>query len=149
MVEQEGGLHEIEGELSSPSLGAYFERLGVFPSEGSAAEVNLGAGQWLREASNAVEFGYFLLLDYGYPAERLYAPWRRKPFAAITATRRASNRLSESGAVSPHTWISPHWLQPLPRNRRRAASVARTKPVSSHVLVSRMQADLQRDGTII
>lgn len=86
---QDGGLHEIyvdvEGshlvervkEPSTPDIERYFGRLGLLPGEGCTAEVNLAMTAWLATAARTLRRGYVLTFDYGYPAERLYATWRR------------------------------------------------------------------------
>jgi len=70
-------LIETLGPPSTGELPAYFSRLELLPAEGCVVEVNLAVGKWLTEAAKTVPYGYVLLLDYGYAAERLYAPWRR------------------------------------------------------------------------
>ena len=62
----------------SPEVSHYFGRLGLLPGEGCAAEVNLEALEWVRQAGGALERGFLLTLDYGYEAAELYAPWRRE-----------------------------------------------------------------------
>jgi SAM-dependent MidA family methyltransferase len=69
---------DVEDDLSTPELAAYFVRLGLLPGEGCVAEVNLDALAWIGEAAAAIERGFVLTLDYGYPARQLYAPWRRQ-----------------------------------------------------------------------
>lgn len=70
-------LYEFAAEPSTPALRAYFERLGLMPGEDCIAEVNLDAPAWMRAAAGVLRRGYILTLDYGYPAARLYAPWRK------------------------------------------------------------------------
>ena len=65
------------GPPSTPLLTAYFERLCLQLSEGCRGEVNLAALDWLRAAARSIGRGLLLVLDYGYPAEVLYAPTRR------------------------------------------------------------------------
>lgn len=72
-----GRLADVEVEAAAP-LREYFERLGLLPGEGCDAEVNLQAPAWLRAAAACLRRGYLLTLDYGYEAEALYAPWRRR-----------------------------------------------------------------------
>ena len=64
-------------EPSTPELEAYFERVGLLPSEGCRAEVNLAATDWMTQAGEALRRGFVLTFDYGYEAEDLYAPWRK------------------------------------------------------------------------
>jgi SAM-dependent MidA family methyltransferase len=62
---------------STPLLEQYFHRLGLLPGEGCSAEVNLEALEWIKAVAGALRHGFVLTFDYGYPAEELYAPWRR------------------------------------------------------------------------
>jgi SAM-dependent MidA family methyltransferase len=71
------GLELEPGPPSTPEIPTYFERLAVWPGEGCRAEVNLAALDWLRRAEAAIDRGLLVVLDYGYPAEQLYAPTRR------------------------------------------------------------------------
>jgi SAM-dependent MidA family methyltransferase len=67
------GFAAVEGPLSTSALAAYFARLGLLPPEGAIAEVNLGAGAWLRAIAARLERGAVLIFDYGHPAEVLYS----------------------------------------------------------------------------
>src|SRR5207249_3951317 len=49
-VDRGGRLFLREGDLSTPALAAYFDRLGVMLEEGWRAEVNLQAVVWIRAA---------------------------------------------------------------------------------------------------
>jgi SAM-dependent MidA family methyltransferase len=64
---------EAEGPPSTPELAAYFERLQVWPPEGTRAEVNLGALAWLRDIAARLERGALLIFDYARPAEVLFS----------------------------------------------------------------------------
>jgi SAM-dependent MidA family methyltransferase len=44
--------------------------------EGQKAEVNLKALDWVEEIESCLKKGFVLTIDYGYPAEELYAPYR-------------------------------------------------------------------------
>jgi len=74
---QEERFVESLGPPSTPLLQEYFDRLGLLPGEGCAAEVNLEALDWMKAVGRALGRGFVLSFDYGYPAEELYAPWRR------------------------------------------------------------------------
>lgn len=67
----------VAGEPSTAALAGYFERLGRLPGEGCRAEVNLAAVEWMERAARGLDRGLLLVLDYGYPADRLYVPERR------------------------------------------------------------------------
>jgi len=72
-VDRSGRLFLREGDLSTPALTAYFDRLGVTLEEGWRAEVNLQAVDWVREAVQRLERGFIILIDYGHEARDLYS----------------------------------------------------------------------------
>lgn len=80
-IDAAGRLVEVVGDLSTPELAHYFDRLGLnlldgrYP-EGYTTEVNLAAIAWLAEVARILRSGYVLTIDYGYPSERYYAPGR-------------------------------------------------------------------------
>jgi len=65
------------GPLSTPELADYFRDLGLALHQGQRAEVNLAALRWLSTVTRAVERGFVMTIDYGYPAAELYAPMRK------------------------------------------------------------------------
>lgn len=68
------------GEEFRPDAGRlknYFDWLGSAPCEGNRGEANLAAIDWVREVAHKVEKGFVLTIDYGYPSNELYAPFRR------------------------------------------------------------------------
>jgi SAM-dependent MidA family methyltransferase len=67
---------EVEEEPSSPALADRLATEGVRLEEGARAEVCLAIDDWVREASAGLERGVVLVVDYGFPAEELYAPGR-------------------------------------------------------------------------
>lgn len=76
-LDAEGRLVFLDDAPSTPALPAYFDALGLRPGEGCLAEVNLRAPVWMADVAGSLARGALLILDYGYPAERLYAPERR------------------------------------------------------------------------
>lgn len=74
---QEERFGESLGPPSTPLLQDYFHRLGLLPGEGCSAEVNLEALEWMKAVGRALRRGFVLTFDYGYPADELYAPWRK------------------------------------------------------------------------
>jgi SAM-dependent MidA family methyltransferase len=66
-------LIERELPLSTPAIGAYFDRLGVGLQPGWRAEVNLHAMAWMRRAARALQIGFLVLIDYGHEASVLYS----------------------------------------------------------------------------
>lgn len=74
---KDGEFSEELGELSNPDILAYFEQLGVKLHSGQQAEVNLAAIKWISTVSKALENGFVMTIDYGYPALELYSPHRK------------------------------------------------------------------------
>lgn len=74
---RDGRFEELLGRASTPRIAEYFADLGFWPGAGCLAEVNLRALDWMAAAAKALRRGFVLTFDYGYPAEELYAPWRR------------------------------------------------------------------------
>jgi SAM-dependent MidA family methyltransferase len=72
-VDRGGRLFLREGDLSTPALAAYFDRLGVTLQEGWRAEVNLQAIDWVRGAVQRLQRGFVILVDYGHEARDLYS----------------------------------------------------------------------------
>lgn len=77
VVEQDGQFVEELRPARSSEFADYFSKVGIDLTEGNRAEVNLQALRWMREIGNLLQRGFVLTIDYGYPAEELYAPWRR------------------------------------------------------------------------
>ena len=53
--------------------------------------MNLHAIDWIQNVAAALQRGFVLTLDYGYPAEELYAPWRRDGTLLCFYRHNASN----------------------------------------------------------
>ncbi|HTY20108.1 MAG TPA: SAM-dependent methyltransferase [Geobacteraceae bacterium] len=73
----DGEFAEILDLPSTPELEEYLVRLGIVLLPGQRAEINLEAGRWLARAARALNRGFVMTIDYGYPAEELYAPFRK------------------------------------------------------------------------
>ncbi len=71
-----GGLTEALGEPSTPLLAERLEALGVHLPEGFQGEVCLELRPWLASVADALDRGFLLTIDYGYPAGELYTPER-------------------------------------------------------------------------
>jgi len=74
---REGELAEESGPLSTPAIAEYLRRLGIELLPGQQAEINLAGLEWLAVAARALESGFILTIDYGFPAEELFAPHRK------------------------------------------------------------------------
>jgi SAM-dependent MidA family methyltransferase len=70
--DDERGLHERLGPLSSPRIAEYFVEQGIALQENQQAEVNLKACDWIEDAGRRLERGFLLTIDYGHPAAELY-----------------------------------------------------------------------------
>jgi len=56
----------------------YLAELKIVLPKGFRTEINLDAVDWLKEISKALERGYVVTIDYGYPSSELYNPCRCK-----------------------------------------------------------------------
>jgi SAM-dependent MidA family methyltransferase len=72
-----GELAEETGELSTPAIAEHLKRIAVELHPGQQAEVNLNGPEWLSAAFKALQRGFILTIDYGFPAEELYTPLRK------------------------------------------------------------------------
>ncbi len=73
-----GKLVETLGEPSTPLIQARLDALGVSLPEGYRTEVNLGIDPWMAQVAEALERGFVLTIDYGYPASEYYSPARKR-----------------------------------------------------------------------
>lgn len=76
VTHHDGQLCLATGEPSTREIGAYFDRLGIWPGDGARAEVGLAAVEAMRRVASRIDRGYIVAIDYGYEARELYAPWR-------------------------------------------------------------------------
>jgi SAM-dependent MidA family methyltransferase len=70
--DDEQGLHEKLGPLSSPRIAEYFGEQGIALHEDQQAEANLKACEWIEDAGMRLRSGFILTIDYGHPAAELY-----------------------------------------------------------------------------
>ncbi|MDH3999022.1 MAG: SAM-dependent methyltransferase [Desulfuromonadales bacterium] len=77
VVSGDEGFCEEVRPLEDGSLNDYFSWLGHGPIEGNRGEANLAAPEWMRQVTQRIERGFVLTIDYGYPTQELYAPFRR------------------------------------------------------------------------
>jgi SAM-dependent MidA family methyltransferase len=109
VIQQNGELCEIKvgysagmfvdqvSKILSPGITEYFERQEIKLAEGQHAEVNLAGCQWISDAAQRLNRGYFLSIDYGYPARELYNPRRMQ--GALLAYR--DHKVSENYYAAP------------------------------------------------
>jgi SAM-dependent MidA family methyltransferase len=70
------GFGEELREPSTQALADYFSATGIELKQGNRYEVNLAAEAWMVQVAGLLTRGFILTIDYGYPAEELFAPWR-------------------------------------------------------------------------
>jgi SAM-dependent MidA family methyltransferase len=66
----------VLGPPSTPALAGQLDAEGVVLQPGQAAEVCFAIDDWVARATEPLEQGELLLIDYGYPAAELYSPAR-------------------------------------------------------------------------
>ncbi len=82
-----GELTTVLGEPSTPALVARLAAEAVRLEPGQPAEVCLAIDDWLASAAAPLSRGLFLVIDYGYPADRLYSPARGSTLRAYRRHR--------------------------------------------------------------
>ncbi len=82
---RDGWFADEERPLSSESLAAPLAGLDLI--EGQRLEVSPVAWEWAKRIGRTLERGYAILIDYGYPAERLYSPSERPEGTLRTYSR--------------------------------------------------------------
>jgi SAM-dependent MidA family methyltransferase len=76
VTNREGWLVEVEDEPSTPEIAARLNEEEVVLAEGQRAEVCLEFDRWMERTASALERGFLVTVDYGYPASELYSPAR-------------------------------------------------------------------------
>ncbi|MDB5228196.1 MAG: hypothetical protein JWN78_2389 [Bacteroidota bacterium] len=76
-VDYKNGFIEIL-KPASIELKKYLEELNVVLPEGFRTEINLEATEWIADIANALQKGFVLTIDYGYPAYEYYHPQRKR-----------------------------------------------------------------------
>lgn len=69
---QNGWFRDELGPLSNPAIAERLGSEGINLAHGQTAEVCLASDAWMTEVAGAVERGYALIIDYGYPADEFY-----------------------------------------------------------------------------
>jgi SAM-dependent MidA family methyltransferase len=62
---------------ASPALKNYLAELRITLPKGFRTEINLDATAWIEEVAGALQQGYVITIDYGYPSWELYNQYRR------------------------------------------------------------------------
>ena len=95
VIQLNGELAERWGEPSDPRIEGYLQSMKVRLREGQKAEVNLKALDWMEKIEGCLKKGFVLTIDYGYPAEELYAPYRREGTLLCYYRHRTSDKFFE------------------------------------------------------
>jgi SAM-dependent MidA family methyltransferase len=95
----------IEGELSTPDLQIYFERLGVTLEDGWRVEVNLRARDWMSVVARRLSRGFVILIDYGHEADHLYSAGHAT--GTLTTFTRHTMAGPEAAAAVPPWLLHP------------------------------------------
>ena len=77
VINADGAFGEELRPLTNPALRNYFSLVAAEPAEGNRGEVNLGALDWMKQVAAVLGRGFVLTIDYGYPAQELFASYRR------------------------------------------------------------------------
>jgi SAM-dependent MidA family methyltransferase len=75
---RDGEFCDETGPLSTPAIREYLARIAIELHPGQQAEINLAAPAWLASAASALNKGFILTIDYGFPADELFAPHRTR-----------------------------------------------------------------------
>jgi len=93
------------GPPSTPELARYLKRLDITPETGWRGEINLAAIDWIRSASQRLQRGFIILIDYGHQATELYSGHLN----AGTLTTFHRHLVSVHG-IDPQQLDDPEWL---------------------------------------
>jgi SAM-dependent MidA family methyltransferase len=111
-LDEQGAFCELLLAPQDDAVAAYLAWLGIQPLEGNRFEVNLAAVDWMRQVADVLKRGFVLTIDYGYPAEELYAPFRRDGTLMCYRQHRADeNPLLDVGAKDITTHVDFTALQ--------------------------------------
>ena len=91
---RDGRFVEQTGELSSPELAHYLNRLttlGITLPDGYVTEINLNAVAWMKGVARVLSRGVAITIDYGHTAQDLYGPDRARGTLLCYTKHRASD----------------------------------------------------------
>jgi SAM-dependent MidA family methyltransferase len=75
---QAGQFTEVVHRPSTPEIERRLSVLDIELAEGYRTEVNLAMDGWMRSVACALDRGFVLTIDYGYPAYEYYSPHRSR-----------------------------------------------------------------------
>jgi SAM-dependent MidA family methyltransferase len=89
----------IEKPVGDRELAEAVKALRLPAIDGYTTEINLRARDWMEDMGQALRRGYFLTIDYGFPASVYYAPFRiGGTLTAYRDHRRTEDILSDPGS---------------------------------------------------
>lgn len=77
VIEHEGGLTFYPEKLSTPKIQEYLDRINLKITDGQIVDLNLDMTGWVQALSSKIDKGIVFTIDYGYPAENIFASYRR------------------------------------------------------------------------
>ncbi|OQY17867.1 MAG: hypothetical protein B6I36_08295 [Desulfobacteraceae bacterium 4572_35.1] len=77
VIEKDGRFVEELRVPVSSRIEQHFDKLGVAPMEDNRAELCTVASEWVENVAAKLKRGFVLTIDYGYPAQELYASFRK------------------------------------------------------------------------
>jgi SAM-dependent MidA family methyltransferase len=100
VTERDGQFVFVDGPATSDALGTACARIpGPLP-EGYTTEVNLAAGEWIRDVAAVMTRGFVLAVDYGFPRHEYYVPTRTAgTLSAYANHRREADPLARPGEI--------------------------------------------------
>ena len=76
--DEKSGFIERTGDLSIEEISHYFRDFSIEIEKGHITEVNLRIKDWLNEINGALERGFIITIDYGYPSWDYYSEDRNR-----------------------------------------------------------------------
>jgi len=76
VTSRDSWFREAPGNLSSPDIARYLNRLSMRLEHGQTTEVRLDACRWISDVARKLTRGFVITVDYGYPACDFYSPER-------------------------------------------------------------------------
>ncbi len=86
-------VHRTPSAEVAPSLASLPRR-----PDGTLAELRPAAATWMRQLSSRLQHGFILVIDYGFPREKMFAPHRREgTFSCYRNHKRDATPLEDPG----------------------------------------------------
>lgn len=95
VIEHEGGLTFYPDALSTPLIQEYLDRISLKVTDGQIVDLNLDMIGWVQALSAKITKGMIYTIDYGYPAENIFASYRRDGTVTCYYKHRQNNDFFE------------------------------------------------------